>query len=98
MWTFSRPFDAITESDLRALITNNVREHVALEFKREPYGNSDGDRRKLLRAVAALANAEGGALIIGMDEDEKGAARELVPVPNPDLEHGRIITMCNESV
>jgi predicted HTH transcriptional regulator len=75
-----------TEASLQALIGSE--ESMTLEFKR---GNLlDKDRNQIIedlsRAVSGLANAVGGRIIIGMDEQKmgkRGVAHDLTGVTNP---------------
>ena len=59
----------INKEDLQRLIDDKVPEGRTLEYKREPPGNSDGEKIKFLRTVSAMANTDGGDLIYGIDED-----------------------------
>lgn len=68
-------FDAVSENDLVELVTAQVPEGLRIEYKLQIYGNSDGERRELLKDVSALANSHGGHLIIGMDEQQGVAVR-----------------------
>ena len=70
----------MTTADLQGLIDNGVHENVALEFKWQMYGGSDAEVREMLRDVASIVNAEGGAIAIGIDEGLDGRAAALVPV------------------
>ena len=56
----------VSWSDLEELVEGGVPEALRLEYKREPYGGSDDDKRELLKDVSALANSSGGHLIIGI--------------------------------
>ena len=98
VWIFARPVDQLTEADLAALIANQVRESVTLDYKREMYGTSPAEIKKMHRDVAALANAQGGVLILGMDEDRHAVASALVPVPNAEVEANRLVASCNASI
>ena len=98
MWIFTKPIQDLQAEDLESLITNRVREHVALEFKREMYGRSDADIREMLRDVSSIANAEGGTLIIGMEEDGDGVATALRPVPEAEVQAQRLIGSCTGSI
>jgi predicted HTH transcriptional regulator len=80
VWPFSRPLDSLSQDDLHALIHASIREGPSLEFKREMYRRTQKAQHEMVRDIAALANASGGALIIGMDQDSKGAASRLIPV------------------
>jgi hypothetical protein len=98
MWIFTRPPDQLQESDLLGLIRDRVQESVTLDFKRDMYGGSEGETRKMLRDVASLANANGGILIIGMAEDGEATAAELVPVPNAEVEAQRLVASCASNI
>jgi len=60
--------DNITEADITNVITNGISESAAIDYKRETYGNSDGDKREFLADVSAFANTVGGDIVIGLDE------------------------------
>ncbi len=69
--------------DLRLLVENHIPESQHLEFKQMAYGRQPEDRREMLRDIVALANAEGGYLVIGVQEDNSSRAARLTPVDNP---------------
>lgn len=94
MWIFTKPLEQLTTPDLEALVTNGVQENVAIDFKREMYGGADAQIREMLRDVASMANAEGGALVIGMDEDGDGRAAGLVPVADAETQANRLVSSC----
>jgi hypothetical protein len=98
VWIFNRPPDQLQETDVRELIGNRVREGIGLDFKREMYGGSEAEIRKMLRDVTALANANGGILLLGMDEDGEGSATNLVPVPRAEAEANRLVSSCVANV
>lgn len=66
----------LTEKDLQALVEQSVREADVLEFKKEHYvpdrrlshGANDKGKAELAKDVAAMANANGGAIVIGIEE------------------------------
>jgi Putative DNA-binding domain len=95
MWPFAHGLDELTEVDLQSLIALGVREGTTIEFKREMYQRRNPQHvQEALRDVAAMANAEGGVLIIGIEEDGQGGARGLVPVPDAETEGNRLIHLC----
>jgi hypothetical protein len=98
MWIFNRPPDQIREDDLQGLIRDRVQENVTLDFKRDMYGGSDAEIRKMLRDVSSLANANGGCLVIGMGEDGEATAAGLVPVPNAEVEANRLVASSAASI
>lgn len=66
-----------TKVDLQSLVDNKIVENLQLEFKK--YSFTDGkveskEKDALLKEITALANSEGGYIIIGIDEDGKGMA------------------------
>lgn len=78
-------FENINEADLNELLTAQVPEGLRIEYKRELYGNADADRKELLKDVSAFANAQGGHLIIGIEENA-GVPTGVngIALPNPD--------------
>lgn len=79
-------FNEITEPDLQGLIDANVPEGLDIEYKRDPYDRRDPrSARELLKDVTSFANASGGQLIIGMEE-ENGVASRLAPFPRADAD------------
>ena len=59
-------FDEVSEADLNDLIVADVPEGLAIEYKRDPYGFSDADKKEALKDITSFANAAGGHLVIGM--------------------------------
>lgn len=83
--------DEITEQHLEALVTGNVPEDADLDFKRDRYGNNDQQRRDLAGDLAAMGNARGGLIVVGI-RDENDVAVELTPVELVDGEEARSTT------
>jgi hypothetical protein len=94
VWIFTKSLEQLTTADLQGLIGDGVHENVALEFKRQMYGGVDAEIREMLRDVSAIANAEGGAIVIGMEEDHEGRAAKLVPVGDAEAQASRIVSSC----
>lgn len=82
-----KPLDTITRADLEALVTNQVAERRTLEFKRELPGDAEKQRKDFLADVSSFANAQGGDLIYGIEEN-RGVAASIpgLLVDNPDKE------------
>jgi hypothetical protein len=78
-------FDGVSESDLAELVIGQVPEGLHLDYKRDTYGTSDADKRELLKDVSAFANANGGHIIVGMDETE-GVASNLCGIKTADID------------
>jgi Schlafen, AlbA_2 len=83
-----RPDDA-TEEHLERLVVGGVREDADLDFKQQPYGNSDSQKREMAGDIAAMANDRGGLIVVGI-RDENDVAMELTPVELADGEEARI--------
>jgi hypothetical protein len=69
--------DQLDESKLQQLCDDQISESLTLEFKRELPGK-DG-KIEFLKDVAALANADGGDLIYGIEE-KLGVALRIHPI------------------
>lgn len=75
-----------------------------IEYKREPPGNTDGDKKEFLADVTSFANTVGGDLLIGIDErrDEEqrtGIAGAFAPlVAATDAQIRRLEGMLRDGV
>lgn len=80
------------DEHVRSLISEGVAEGVHLDFKRELPRLDAAGRHELLADVSAFANASGGDLVYGVDEDGEGKATEVVPIAgNSDEEARRLL-------
>ena len=94
----TKPADQLSIDDLQALIDSSVQEDERIDFKRDlpaekgqvdPWYNGGrlGKKAKIeiLEESVAFANAFGGALILGIDEQESengpGVANKISPIP-----------------
>ncbi len=87
----------VEEEHLQALVDAGVRENADLDFKRDPYGKTDGENRELAADIAALANDRGGVLVIGV-RDENEVAVQLTPVALDTGEAGRVRQVATDNV
>lgn len=71
--------DKIDEALLLELCEEECPESQTLEFKRELPGKQDQDKHELCKDVVALANAEGGDLVYGIEEKD-GVAGSIVGI------------------
>ena len=78
-------FDAVSEPDLHELVTAQVPEGLRVEYKLETYGNTDSEKREFLKDISALANSQGGHLILGMEETA-GVATAVVGLGATDAD------------
>jgi len=77
--------EAIEESDLQALVDNQVSERKTIEYKEALPGNADGDKKEFLADVSSFANASGGDLIYGIRE-QSGVPVELSGLELSDVD------------
>lgn len=62
----------IKEQDLQRLKQDQVQERDTIEYKKVMYGQSDEEKREMLKDITSMANHHGGYLIIGIEEDNEG--------------------------
>jgi hypothetical protein len=91
-------FDAIDEAALVSLQANGITEGPVLEFKREPYGRADADKKEFLKDLTALANTLGGHLLVGIDEVAGGAGPIVPFVGDADAELLRLESLARDGV
>lgn len=63
-----KSFDEINNATIDNLIAGGVGESISLEYKAELYGDREADKREFLKDISALANTQGGYLLIGIEE------------------------------
>jgi hypothetical protein len=94
-----RDLNQTTAADIQALVDNAVPEGSHLDFKRDLPGRDEAGRGALVGDACAFANAAGGDLVYGIDEDGEGrAARVTFARGNPDEEARRIADMLAHGV
>ena len=80
-----KPVADIEKADVDALIASARAEDRTIEYKRDLPGGGDEDRREFLRDVSAFANALGGDILYGIEENAGlPTAAPGVSVPNFD--------------
>ena len=62
----------IREQHLERLVHDQVQERDTIEYKKVMYGQSDEEKREMLKDITSMANHHGGYLIIGIEEDNEG--------------------------
>ena len=83
-----------TQAHLEQLVADGEREGPHIDFKRELPGAWNNDaKHEFLADTTAFANAGGGDLIYGVEEDGQAVASALVPqaIANPDQEVRRLL-------
>jgi predicted HTH transcriptional regulator len=64
----------LTAGDMQQLRDDRRPEDLYLDYKQDAYGKVDADKRELLKDIVGLANASGGVILIGIDEDKSNVA------------------------
>lgn len=99
---FSHSIESLQESDLIELVeVRKVREHIHLDYKKDPYNHKHSGAVEMLADVTAMANAQGGYILIGVEEDQTqpdGTPKRLVGVKDGDLEVRWIEGVCLSSI
>jgi len=99
---FSRPFGKLDEDDLRDLVeVRKVREYIQLEYKDKLPSHGHTDTVEFLADVTAMANAQGGYILIGVEEDKgqpDGTPKSLIGIGDGDAEANWIQSVCLSSI
>ena len=95
-----RRISEITDQELIDLI-GNQEEDQWIDFKQQDYHRDTTDqeeyKREICKDVTAMANAEGGYILIGVQE-KAGIAQGFFPVKNADKIAQSIYSVCLESI
>jgi hypothetical protein len=99
MGLFDKPVLQLAESDLHALIADKEAEGKTLDYKRDPVGQRDADRKEFLYDASSFANTLGGDLVFGMEE-KKGLPTNLVGLAgiNQDQEISRLEQILRDGI
>ena len=74
---------SLQEQDLQRLVGDQVQERDSIEYKRDMYGNSDDDKREMLKDITSMANHRGGYIVIGIEADDEGIPTKVIGI-EPD--------------
>lgn len=90
-------WDEVSIETVRSLVESKVPESERLDYKREVYGK--GDNREIAKDISALANTQGGHLVLGIS-DAEGEPTEIVGLDgiDPDAEIRRMDDVLRTSV
>ncbi|PXW28343.1 AlbA family DNA-binding domain-containing protein [Paraburkholderia caballeronis] len=89
-----RDLTSTVERDIESLIEGQAVEGTNLDFKRDIPGRNNEARHEFVADVSAFANASGGDLVYGIEEDGEGRAQAIRPViGNADEEARRLQDM-----
>lgn len=89
---FNKNIDNLTFEDVEWLIKNKVTEDQRLEYKQKMWGNSEADKKEMLKDIVSMANGYGGYIIVGMEEGDKGEAKALHDIPDIETKRDSILS------
>lgn len=96
----NRPTSEITDEDLINLL-GNQEENLWIDFKQMQYRrdntNTEERRHEICKDVTAMANAEGGYIVIGVQETDKIAQR-FFDIPDAEREANSIYDICHQYI
>src|SRR5450759_5279505 len=75
-----RSLQELTITDFETLVQNRIPEGSNLEYKEIAYSGRAEDIREILLDITALANTDGGYLIMGIRGDDSGRAEVITPI------------------
>jgi len=80
-----KPLEDINKEDIEKLIPDKREEGRMLEFKLELKIKTDGDKKEFIDDIISFANAIGGDIIFGIEEEElegknTGRAKDIKPI------------------
>lgn len=75
-----RRLSDLQEQDIQVLVDDEVQERDSVEYKRDMYGNSDDDKREMLKDITSMANHRGGYIVIGIEADAEGIPTNIVGI------------------
>jgi len=94
-----KQLDDLSEADLAALVTDRYAESRMVDYKRELHGSADGMVKEFLADVSSFANALGGHLLYGIEE-EAGEPTKVtgLDLPNTENEVLRLETSIRDGI
>lgn len=101
-----KPFDRIEKVDIDSLVANATEEGRNIEYKQALPGNADKQKKEFLADVSSFANASGGDLLYGVEEQRDGEGKPTgiptsvpgVPIPNADAEIRRLENIIRDGI
>lgn len=88
-----KKIEEISSADIDSFMKMKIPENQYVDYKREMYAPSDEGKREMLKDIASFANAYGGCLFIGIDEDG-GSPNSIMNIPNAEDEKDRLDKSC----
>ncbi len=82
-----KKIEDIEESDFQYLIDNEIIEFKTLDYKKELNVDTDGEKKEFLADISSFTNANGGDLLIGIEQDNntgKPISKDGITITNVD--------------
>lgn len=99
---FAQSIDKLDESEIRNLVeSQKIREYIQLDYKQEAYNHNHDGAVEMLADITAMANAQGGYIIIGVEEDKseaEGTPKALIGLKSGAAEANWIQSVCLSSI
>lgn len=76
---FGKPLEKVTFADIEALVESGRPEGRLVEYKQELPKRTDGAKKEFLADVSSFANASGGIILYGIEEESKGGKKTGIP-------------------
>jgi hypothetical protein len=89
---FNKNIDSLTFENVEWLINNRITEDQRLEYKREVWGNSEANKKEMLKDIVSMANKYGGYIIIGVDEGDNNEAVSFSNFPDAEARKDEILS------
>jgi len=92
-------FDSLEKKHIDRLLADQVPEERTLEYKEKLPGKTDADKKEFLADVSAMANASGGEIVYGIQED-KGIPSAVpgIHLDDVDAEVNRLENMIRDGI
>ena len=90
-----KAIDAIDKSDIESLVLDSVAEGRAIEYKQSLPGGKDSEKKEFLADVSSFANASGGDLLYGVEEQRDSDGK---PTGLPVSVHGLAIANTDSEI
>ena len=91
----------IVDQDLMDLI-GKQKSDLRIDFKQQHYDgyntNEDQYRREICKDISAMANAEGGYILIGVNEDNNKIAQNFINIPDTKEKANSISDICYQHI
>ncbi|HEY5314829.1 MAG TPA: ATP-binding protein [Pirellulales bacterium] len=91
-------FESLSEEHLQTLPLLKVGEDQRLEFKRELNVAADSARKEFCKDVSAFANAVGGYLCVGIEEDKQGIANAIPGIDATQIPEERLTQIITNGI